>query len=351
MTTRTFTPYLLTLGLALTAGPALAQDPPKGLPAEVVTLESAPLERTLEAVGSLSANEAATIRPEQTGRISQIHFQEGAPIAKGEKLFTLEASTYLAELRQVEASRNLSKVEYNQAESLHDRRLGSQHERDKALAQLEIDEARVNLARTRLQKMTLYAPFGGRLGLRSVSVGDYVQAGDALVELVDLDTLKVDFRIPEVYLAQVHPGQTVTVQVDAFPGETFRGEIYALAPQLDERGRSLQLRARITNPDGRLRPGLFARIRLLLERKENALMVPEEAIIPQGKRFFVYRVEDNKIAQVPVTLGQRQRGSVEVLSGLAAGDVVVTAGQLKLRPGAPLTPIFVDEQTGNRGND
>ncbi|WP_207061952.1 efflux RND transporter periplasmic adaptor subunit [Motiliproteus sp. SC1-56] len=340
---------LLLLLAALSAPVAPAQEAPKGLPAEVVRVQPQPLVRDLEAIGSLKANESAIISPELTGRIGAIHFQEGQPVTRGDKLFTLEDSSYRATLAEVEASRRLSQVEYDQAEQLLSRKLGSQHERDKAQAQLNIYRARVNRARTELEKMTLYAPFSGVMGLRNVSVGDYVRAGDDLVELVDLERLKVEFRVPEVYLAQINVGQTVEITTDAFPGQIFEGEIYASAPRLDERGRSLQVRARIANPDGKLQPGLFARVRLILERKDAALMLPEQAILPQGQNFFVYRVEDGKVAQVAVTLGQRSQGQVEVLSGLEAGDVVVTAGQLKLRPGAPLTPIFVDESQATAG--
>ncbi len=318
-----------------------------GLPAEVATVTPRLLERTLEAVGSLRANEAVVIRPEQTGRINAIHFQEGVKIKKGERLFTQEASTYNALLEQAKASEKLSQIEYNQAEQLLKKKLGSKHARDKALAQLQINQAKSNLARTKLNKMTIYAPFSGTTGLREVSIGDYVNSGDALVELVDTRQIKADFRVPEVYLSQLKTGQNIRISVDAFPGEQFQGQIYATAPQIDVRGRSLALRALIPNEDSRLKPGLFARIRLILERKEAALMIPEQAIVPRGKSQLVYKVIDNKISMQAVTLGLRQRGEVEVLSGLKAGDVIVIAGQLKLQPGAPVTPIFAEPTTAS----
>ncbi len=322
---------------------------PRGLPAEVTRIEATVLERTLEAVGSLRANEAVVIRPEQTGRIAGIHFDEGTTVKRGQTLFTLEASTYKAAVAQARASEKLSKIEYDQAEELLGKKLGSRHARDSALAQLQINQAITRTAITRLEKMTIHAPFSGQTGLRDVSVGDYVNSGDQLVELVDLSQIKTDFSVPEVYLAQLKVGQLISFSIDAFPGELFHGEIYAIAPQIDVRGRSLALRARVPNDDGRLRPGLFARVKLILERKEQALLIPEQAIVPRGRAQLVYKVVDGKVQLQPVRLGLRQRGRVEVLEGIRAGDVVVTAGQLKLRPGAPVTPIFADRNGADEG--
>jgi membrane fusion protein (multidrug efflux system) len=334
---------LLAVLLLCLQGNLLAADKPQGLPAEVIKVTPQPLERTLEAVGSLMPNEGITLRPEQTGRVSGIHFEEGQQVGQGDKLFTLEASTYLATLKQAQARKNLSEVEYRQAEKLLKKQLGSTLQRDRAQAQLQIDRAQQELAQANLNKMILQAPFTGLAGLRQVSIGDYVSAGQALVELVDLSQIKVEFRIPEIYLPQVEVGQSIKIKIDAFADQEFLGQIYAIAPQVDLRDRSLTLRAHVPNKEGRLFPGLFARIQLILERKEIALMVPEQAIMPQRNGFFIYKVMDGKVELTPVLLGLRRRGEVEILSGLKADDIVVTAGQLKLQPGAPLTPIFVDK--------
>ncbi len=330
-----------------------AQQPAPGLPAEVIRVQAQPIAHTLQAVGSLQANEAIMLRPELSGRIDAILFREGQRITSGNKLFTLEASSYDAARQQALAKQNLSQVEFDQAEQLLSRNLGSRHAREKALAQLQIDRAEVRLADTRLQKMSLYAPFSGQLGLRQVSIGDYVSAGQDLVELVDASHIKVRFRVSERYLAQVKLEQEVRVTLDAYSGESFSGRIYAIAPQLDASSRTLDIRALIANQDGRLRPGLFANITLTLSENTAALMIPEQAIIPQGKQFFVYRVIDDKIDNVPVTLGLRRAGQVEITSGLAVDDVVVTAGQLKLRPGSAVTPLFppeADESTPTAAN-
>jgi membrane fusion protein (multidrug efflux system) len=186
------------------------------------------------------------------------------------------------------------------------------------------------------------------LGLRQVSVGDFVQAGDDLVSLVDLDPLKVDFRIPEIALAALRVGQEVAVSVDALPGETFIGSVYAIDPEVDVNGRAVILRASIDNRSGQLRPGLFARVSLVLERKSDALLVPEEAIVPQGEKQLVYTIVDGTATLVPVETGDRHAGRVEIVSGLAPGDRVVTAGQMKLRPGAKVVAeAAADSAAGN----
>ncbi|UTW12527.1 efflux RND transporter periplasmic adaptor subunit [Marinobacterium rhizophilum] len=316
---------------------------PQGLPAEVIRLQTEPLTPSISAVGNLQANESVLIRPEQSGQIRNILFEEGQPVAAGAVLFQLDTALYRAALAQAKARVNLSQQEYQRAQSLLQRKVGSQNDRDAALAQLQVDEAEASLAQTRIDKMSIRAPFAGIAGLRRVSPGDYVSTGQDLVELIDTRNLKLDFRIPEIYLPAVAPGQPVSVQVDAFPGRVFQGEIYALSPSSDSRAHNLVLRARINNSDGTLRPGLFARIELQGATDDQALLVPEQAVMLQEGGVSLMRVSaENTVEIVPVTLGQRRPGKVQILAGASAGDTIVTAGHLKLFPGMPVTPVFVD---------
>ena len=177
------------------------------------------------------------------------------------------------------------------------------------------------------------------VGLRKVSVGDFVNVGQDMVNLEQIDPLKADFRVAEVYLGAVKPGQRIELGVDAFPGEQFAGEVYAIDPLIDESGRSIVLRARLPNVDGRLRPGLFVRVMLVLNEREGAIKVPEQALMPQGQDQFVFRVVDGKAALTKVTAGIRRDGMVEIVEGLGPDDEVVTAGQLKIRDGAPVKPV------------
>jgi membrane fusion protein (multidrug efflux system) len=165
---------------------------------------------------------------------------------------------------------------------------------------------------------------------------------------VAIDPVKVDFRVPELYVGTVAIGQSLSLVLDAFPGERFSGEVYAVDPQIDVRGRSILIRAIVPNPDGRLHPGSFARVELVLERFEDAVSVPEEAIVPKGKAQLVYRIVDGKTEMVPVKLGIRRGAMVQVLEGLRPQDLVITAGQIKLRPGAPVNPVNL-KQTDAEG--
>ena len=184
--------------------------------------------------------------------------------------------------------------------------------------------------------MQIRAPFSGIIGLRVVSLGDYVKEGADLVNLESIDPLKVDFRVPEVFMRQVQVGQALEVQLDALPNRTFEGRVLAVNPLIDAAGRAVVVRAVVRNPDTTLRPGMFARVRLITRESRDALVLPEQALIPQGDAQFVYRVVDGKAVRTKVEVGQRREGKVEVLNGLGKDDVVVTAGQLKLRDGAPV---------------
>lgn len=326
----------LALGLAACsdeADPAAAGGggPPGGmqLPVETITVTPQPLAGGLATVGSLRADESAEISAEVPGRITRIHFAEGGRVSAGAPLFTLDSDTARAALAEAEANLANSRSAAARAEQLIDQQLIARSDYDTLRAQQAVDQARVASARTAVSKMTLRAPFAGSVGLREVSVGDYVGAGDALVTLVRTDPIEVDFSVPETELVQLRQGQRIQVQVDAYPGETFGGEVVAIAPVIDRDSRSVQLRARIANPDGKLLPGQFARLQMQPRGDATALFVPEQALMQQGDERFVYTVVDGKAKRVVVETGARLPGSVQVTSGLQAGDVVITAGHGK----------------------
>lgn len=329
----------LIIGVALNiAVPAQAA----GLPAEVVHVKSEPLVHMIEAVGTLNANESIILRPEQSGIVEKVLFTEGAPVKAGDQLIVLESSLYKAQLQESKARVNLSRIDYQRADSLVKKRVGSQQDKDSSLAQLQVDQAQQAVAQTKLNKMTISAPFDGVIGLRKFSPGDYVNIGQDLVQLTDISIMKVDFKVPENQLSNIRIGQQVKVLIDALPGESFSGEIYAISPNIDARNHNIAIRAKIENRDNLLRAGLFARIQIITQIDNHAIMVPEEAIIPKNNEFFVMTVTDEKIDMVPVKLGIRRNGAVNIISGLSVDQVIVTAGQLKLFPGSPVTPIFVD---------
>lgn len=310
-----------------------------GMPVEAEVLKPERLAQEIIAVGSLRSDESVTISSEISGRIASIHFTEGQPVASGALLFALDDSVYAAELEQARAGLKLSKSDHDRAQELFSRKLISVRERDAAAAKLQVDQAAVALAEARLAKTRIRAPFSGVAGLRAVSPGDYINPGQALAPLEALAVLKADFRLSEAALSVVKVGQTLNLEVDSYTGESFPGTVYAIDPRLSVDTRSVGIRARVPNAQRRLRPGLFARVRLVVAETADALLVPEQAIVPQGDSLFVYVIEDGKAARRAVQLGQRRGGRVQVLSGLAAGDTVITAGVQKIGPGSPVMAI------------
>jgi membrane fusion protein (multidrug efflux system) len=201
-----------------------------------------------------------------------------------------------------------------------------------------------------LSKKTLVAPFDAIAGLRRTSPGDYVSDGDDIVNLEKIQPLKVDFRVPELFLPNLRVGRSISVRLDAFPEQAFAGRILAINPLVDAGGRAVVIRAQVANEDGALRPGLFARVTLSLSEQADALFMPEAALVPEAGRQYVFRFEPGaegqpgKAVRVAVETGMRLPGEVQVKSGLAAGDRVVTAGVLKIRDGSPvvLAPPVAD---------
>ncbi len=301
---------------------------------ELAEVRATELEFSVTAVGTLLAEASATMRPELPGQIEAIHFTEGGRVEKGAKMFSLEATVLEAEANEARANAERSKAAYERAKDLHAKKLLSASEYEAARANYDVDAARLLSSRAKLSKTVVRAPFAGFAGLRRVNVGDYVVTGQELVDLVQLDPMRVGFAVPETLLDKINPGQAVEVTVDAYPGDVFAGRITAVAPQVDANGHSLEIRASLPNGDFRLRPGLFARISVSLGVKPDAIVVPEEAIWPVGRDKTVYLVVDGTARQRVVSLGERRPGVVEIVSGLEVGDVIVTAGQMKLHDGA-----------------
>lgn len=341
---------ILFVAALILAGPVYAAPPP------AITVEAAPvtighLERTIEAVGNLISSESVVVRPEISGRVTAIEFEEGADAKAGVALIKLDDSIYRAQLAQAQAALTLSKANFARASELYRSETGSGRVRDEAQAKLSSDQAAIELSRAQLEKTVMKAPFNGIVGLRQVSIGDYVTPGQALVNFESIDPLKVDFRVAEMYLGQLKPGQKIDVSVDAFPGKVFGGEVYAIDPKVDSTGRTVVLRARLPNPDRVLRPGLFARVKLIVSESHNALLVDEQAMIPQGEEQFVYRIVDGKAVMTKIKTGLRQGGKVEITEGLSASDMVITAGQMKLRDGVAvkaLSPPAGSEPESNK---
>lgn len=320
------------------ADPA-AQAKPQGLPVETIQTATTLIRDELTATGTLYSNESVVIVSEIAGKVTQLAFDDGEAVTAGQVLLQLEQSVLNAEKDRAQASLNLSESNIKRAERLLQEQAISERERDEAYAMWLLDEANLKLAEAQLAKTVIRAPFSGLLGLRKVSIGEYLQPGEAIVNLDDIDPIKVDFRVPEVFAHQLKAGQKIQMSVDAVPGETFTGEVDAIDPQIDINGRSVLLRAKVVQRQGPLRPGMFARVTLVLAERPNALVIPEEALIPKGDQKMVYKIVDGTVVAAPVTTGLRTRGQVEIVQGLEPGETVITAGQIKVRPGMPVTAL------------
>ncbi len=341
--------YAYTANRAPAAAPAAAGNdagskapagPPGGfaIAVEVAKIAAADFTDEASAVGNLKSNESVVMRPETPGRIAAVNFRDGAIVGKGAVLVTLDAAVQEAELEQARANLALARSNHKRNQELLEKKFVTAQALDNSAATLKVQEAAVQLAEAKVGRMRIKAPFSGMVGLRNVSVGDYIKEGQDLINIEDIGTLRVDFKLPETYLGRVVKGQVVEVSTDALPGEQFKAVLDAVDPMVDQNGRAISSRARLDNATGKLRPGMFVRVRLLFGDRKNALMAPEQAIVP-GAQPSVFKVVDGKAVATKVKLGVRRAAQVEIVDGLVAGDVVVTAGQLKLRDGAPVRAI------------
>jgi membrane fusion protein (multidrug efflux system) len=293
----------------------------------------------IRAIGSLRSDESVQIASEISGRVLETNFKEGGTVAAGDVLVKLDDSLAVAEVADAKARFELAEANDARAKKLEHSGFVTGRKLDEAEATLETTRAALELQRVRLSKHTIKAPFSGVVGLRKVSPGSYIGVGTAIVNLEKIDVLKVDFKLPELFLPSVNVGQTVDVVVDAHPGKSFVGEIYAIDPQVDVNGRALALRARLPNPDLALRPGLFARVVVKGKQTREVVLAPESAIVPRGGENFVFRIDGGKAIETRVKLGERRGAEVEILEGVMPNAQLVTAGQLKLRNGVTVEVV------------
>ena len=318
-----------------------AQTPPPTA-VDAASVKLAPIAKAITAVGSLRSNETVIVRPEVSGRIAEIGFREGQQVAKGTSLIRLDQSIQRAELLQADANLALAKSRIERSRDLHGKGFISSQARDEAESNYKVAQAAYELSAARLNRLEIKAPFTGVVGLRMVSVGDYVREGQDIVNLEAIEFLKVDFRVPEIFLKEILVGQPLQLTLDAVPNKIFAGQVLAINPLLDANGRSIVIRAAVKNTGATLRPGMFARVSLSSSQVQNGLTIPEQALIPVGDDVFLFKIADGRALRTKVEIGQRTTGFVEIVRGLAAGDVVVIAGQPKLRDGAAVKIATVD---------
>jgi membrane fusion protein (multidrug efflux system) len=335
-----------------TAAPAGQRPAGPPMTVEIAPVRTGVVFEKAEAVGTARANESVTITAKQTGFVSSFTFDEGQPVKAGQILVELETRERKADvdqarndLDQARATRDDARQKLERARQLKATGAITQAKVDEldqllrgAEARVRSAEARTRSLDARLDDVRIVAPFDGRVGMRQVSVGALLQPGTAITSLDDLSRIKLDFSIPENFLGKLRPGLPVFARSSAYVGRVFEGTVAVVDTRVDPVTRAVRVNALFENRDESLKPGMFITVELALERRENALLIDEEALVPEGARQYVFVVRDNRAIRVEVKLGNRQQGSVEVVEGLKAGDQIIVRGTSRVRPNQPVTP-------------
>jgi membrane fusion protein, multidrug efflux system len=336
------------------AGGAAPGGPAKPTAVEVAKVEQAKIVDETQSVGSLRSNQGVVLRPEVGGRVSQVLFKDGQRVKKGQVLVQFDDQLPAAQVMQSKAELSIAQANHTRNQELVSQNFISKRSLDESEAALQVAQAKLALAQATLQRLKIVAPFDGVAGLRQINVGDYLKDGADMVNVEDIDAVLLDFRLAERFQTKVKPGQKAQVSFDALPGRKFTAIIQAIDPLIDANGRSVGIRGCIDNRQMQLRPGMFARVNAVFGERAEAMVLPEEAIVPQGGRATVVRVvpgtnKDELISErVTVKIGLRQPGKVEILEGLALGDTVVVAGQQRLQKDGTLVRV-VDMSKGQAG--
>jgi len=331
------------------AGPAgRGRRGPSGPPTvDVGTVQTGRIVETRESVGTVRAYESITVTAKIAGVISEIGFEEGQKVKAGDMLVQLDAAERKAEIEQAVAEanravalRNEIAIKLERAQALNRTGAGTTAQVEDLTAQskslegsIASAQAQRKAAEARLEDLTIRAPFAGRVGTRAVSLGAYISPGTRITSLDDLSRIRLDFAVPENLLGRLKPGQTVNATSAAYRDRVFKGTVSTIDTRIDQTTRTVRLTAEFDNPDEALKPGMFLAVALEVTVKDDAVVVPEEAIVSEGLRQIVYPVKDGKVERRVIKLGQRQNGKAEILEGLQAGETIVVLGVQRVRPG------------------
>jgi membrane fusion protein, multidrug efflux system len=305
--------------------------------AQAVTVIAIPVQEalfptTVEAIGTTKAVESVDIATKVSNRITEIRFAEGQFVESGTVLVQLDADEASAALAEAQAVLNETRNQYKRSRELFETKVLSIQQIEQLESAMRTSEARVAAANARLKETAIRAPFTGRVGLRNVSVGSLVAAGTVITTLDDTRAMKLDFSVPETFLAVLREGLEIEAKSAAYPSMTFKGRVVSVDSRIDPVSRSVIVRAQVPNRDSKLKPGMFMSV-LVSRSDAKSLMLPEQALVPDGEQQFVFVVRDQKVHRTEITLGRRRPGEVEVLKGLQVGDQVVTDGTQKIRDG------------------
>ena len=341
--------------VAVAPGPGAGAGPAKPPAVEVAKVQAMTLVDETQAVGRLRSLQGVMLRPEVGGRVKQIFFSDGQRVRKSQVMVQFEDQLQQAQVAQAKAELSIAEANHKRNQELVAQNFISKRSLDESGAALDVARAKLALADATLQRLKVLAPFDGITGLKQINVGDYLKDGADMVNVEDIDAVLLDFRLPERFQAKVRAGQKAQLTLDALPGRPFTATVQAVDPLIETSGRSVGVRACIDNRDQQLRPGMFARVNAVFGTRENALVIPEEAIIPQGGRTFVVKLvagdkPDSLVSErVPVKVGLRQPGRVEIVEGLSVGDTVVTAGHQRLqKDGTAVRVVDLSQPAGGR---
>jgi len=327
-------------GCAKGGGPGGMGFKPPPMPVETALVAQGRVADRFEAVGSIDASEAITVVSEIDGTVVSLPFTEGSAIGTGGLIAQLDDAQLRAEVARTEALREQSQTTFDRVKVVVEQGAGAPQDRDDAAAALKVAEANLALAKSRLSKTRIVAPFSGVLGARRVSKGAFIRSGQAITDLAKLDELRVSFSAPERYLGQLKKGAEVEISTTAYSDYALKGRIDVVDPVLDPSTRSARIIARVRNPGGKFRPGMSANVSAVLSQRPNALTIPSEAIFAEGDQSFAYVVKkDSTVTRSALTLGTRLPDAVEVVKGLEPGMTVVRTGHQKLFEGAKVIPV------------
>lgn len=346
MTVRIALRYLLPALAVLVASGCKKQAgggmPPGGFATQVIAVKAVreAVTEQLRVIGTVLANETVDLQAEVDGRVTAIHFEEGQRVEAGQLLVEMDPTEIEARQSEAEANARWAQSKWDRVSGLLQQKTMSQQEADEAKAQLDMANARVVQTRKQLRDMKIVAPFAGVIGARQISPGQVISRMNpgrglqTIATLSDIDPVKVEGNVPERFLALAKPGAKYQLSIAAFPNEKFEGELYFVAPQIDPVNRTVIVKAKVPNADLRLKPGMFASADLSLRVKDDAIVIPEAALMPQGENFAVIIVTADLVAEMrPVKPGVRLAGRAEILEGIKEGELVVAEGWQKTRPG------------------
>jgi membrane fusion protein (multidrug efflux system) len=318
---------------------------------EAETIKFSTMTRRINTVGKLNANAIVTIKSEINGRIREILFTEGSSVSKDQPVIQFEDADIQAELKQAEAEFTRASADYERFSKLHEQKIGSSKDYDRAKSEFQMTEAKVDAARARLAKTVIRAPFEGNVGLISFSPGAFMQVNQELVTIVDSSPIKVEFKVPERFANDIGVGQQAEIKIDGFKDQSFMATVEAVDAKVEAESHSIAAKASIPNEKGLLKAGLFANVSLIIGEKGDTLNVAESAVDRDGEIEFVWVVEKGKAARRRVLTGVREGGRIEVIAGLRANQIVVTAGQIKLADGLRVKITNMETEAASEAED